>query len=349
MPYVIGTDEAGYGPNLGPLVVGATVWQIPAETPLDDDTWKKLRPVFFDPSDKTTLTDKDSVESAPSELGLPELGLPEQGSRSELGLAIADSKLVYKPGGGLRGLELPLLSMWQAITSAPLESESLWDSVTSEFARRLHEEIWWDSTPATWPVDCKEAEIAEWSRAIDARFQASGIKCRQMQAAVIVPTHFNELIDETGNKANLLTEVTLKLIGQLIEGLDGEPVYILCDRHGGRSKYRAALQQAFPDSLIQINQEGRSVSSYRWGRSPEQVECRFMVGGERHLPVAFASMLAKYLRELTMKSFNAFWQTEVPNLKPTAGYPVDAKRFRIDIEPARKRLGLQVEKLWRCR
>ena len=27
---VVGTDEAGYGPNLGPLVVGATAWEAAA-------------------------------------------------------------------------------------------------------------------------------------------------------------------------------------------------------------------------------------------------------------------------------------------------------------------------------
>ena len=30
MTLVIGTDEAGYGPNLGPLVVAATAWRIAA-------------------------------------------------------------------------------------------------------------------------------------------------------------------------------------------------------------------------------------------------------------------------------------------------------------------------------
>ena len=29
MGYIIGTDEAGYGPNLGPLVISATVWEAP--------------------------------------------------------------------------------------------------------------------------------------------------------------------------------------------------------------------------------------------------------------------------------------------------------------------------------
>ena len=28
MTLVIGTDEAGYGPNLGPLVVAATAWRV---------------------------------------------------------------------------------------------------------------------------------------------------------------------------------------------------------------------------------------------------------------------------------------------------------------------------------
>jgi glycine betaine/choline ABC-type transport system substrate-binding protein len=32
MQYLIGTDEAGYGPNLGPLVISATVWQVPEGT-----------------------------------------------------------------------------------------------------------------------------------------------------------------------------------------------------------------------------------------------------------------------------------------------------------------------------
>jgi ribonuclease HII len=65
--------------------------------------------------------------------------------------------------------------------------------------------------------------------------------------------------------------------------------------------------------------------------------------------VALASMLAKYLREVCMRQFNRFWATHVPGLKPTAGYPVDARRFLADIRPAMAALGIPEEAVWRVR
>ena len=54
----------------------------------------------------------------------------------------------------------------------------------------------------------------------------------------------------------------------------------------------------------------------------------------RQLPVALASMLAKYIRELHMVALNRFWAARVPNLAPTAGYPADAGRFVRQISAA---------------
>ena len=42
MPWVIGIDEAGYGPNLGPLVQAAVALYLPDEDPAG---WKTLKPV----------------------------------------------------------------------------------------------------------------------------------------------------------------------------------------------------------------------------------------------------------------------------------------------------------------
>ena len=63
--------------------------------------------------------------------------------------------------------------------------------------------------------------------------------------------------------------------------------------------------------------------------------------------VALASMLAKYVREVCMKQFNEFWAKHVPGIKPTAGYPLDAKRFYAEIRPAMERLGIEPDAVWR--
>ena len=40
MPWIVGIDEAGYGPNLGPLVMTAVVAEAPDERP--PDLWNDL-------------------------------------------------------------------------------------------------------------------------------------------------------------------------------------------------------------------------------------------------------------------------------------------------------------------
>jgi hypothetical protein len=35
MVFVLGTDEAGYGPNLGPLCIAASAWELPDDAAAD--------------------------------------------------------------------------------------------------------------------------------------------------------------------------------------------------------------------------------------------------------------------------------------------------------------------------
>ncbi len=46
MAYLIGTDEAGYAPNLGPLVITCTVWRV-AKGPADLDLYRLLEAVVL--------------------------------------------------------------------------------------------------------------------------------------------------------------------------------------------------------------------------------------------------------------------------------------------------------------
>ena len=58
-------------------------------------------------------------------------------------------------------------------------------------------------------------------------------------------------------------------------------------------------------------------------------------------------MAAKYIRELAMHAFNAFWTSRMPGLPPTAGYPTDALRWRSDAATAIQQAHLAEDDLWR--
>ena len=50
-----------------------------------------------------------------------------------------------------------------------------------------------------------------------------------------------------------------------------------------------------------------------------------------------------------MELFNRFWRTHLPTLKPTHGYPTDARRFRQEVAEIQARLEIPDEMLWRER
>ena len=76
---------------------------------------------------------------------------------------------------------------------------------------------------------------------------------------------------------------------------------------------------------------------------------RLQVVGASRLPV-FAEICRRiHLMNVLAGSIDEYWTHHVDDLKPTAGYPVDAKRFKQQIEPTQKRLGIDDRVLWRCR
>ena len=206
---------------------------------------------------------------------------------------------------------------------------------------------WYNGCDRTVPVDADPDELDSLAGAVREAFDAAGVGLLTMQTRAVFPNRFNELLEEHGSKGAALSHLTLDLVAELMQPIGDGSITVVCDKHGGRNRYAGLLAEHFPDALMEIYDEGARRSVYRFGPARRRVEIRFERKAETHLPVALASMASKYFRELAMKSLNRFWCERVPGLKPTAGYPQDAKRFKEDIAAVQDELEIKDRILWR--
>ncbi|MDR2170933.1 MAG: hypothetical protein LBP59_12390 [Planctomycetaceae bacterium] len=294
--YIIGTDEAGYGPNLGPLVVTATLWEM----------------FDFNFSSFTSAAAGGGIE-------------------------IGDSKKLYHSGGSLAKLSKGVLAALASINIFPKTDSELFEVIGRT-----------QQLPLTFAG--QELSLQKISNEIkpDANLNFPSNSFRAVKSNIIFPAEYNALINEYGSKGELLSNITLKLVVNLINGLGAklsEPVLVLCDKHGGRNRYADLLATFFQDELINEKKQSREISIYNL----KNTEFRFIAKGESQIPIALASMFSKYARELLMLRFNLFWKTHIPNIKPTAGYPEDAKRFLKEIEHALQKLKIDKNEIWRIK
>jgi ribonuclease HII len=318
MAVLLGTDEAGYGPNLGPLVVSATLWRVPGEAA--DDLYTRLAQA-----------------------------VSRQWHAGSTLVPLADSKQLYHSGEGLAALEYGVYPALTALGGRTWGWRDVWARLAPESLPDMAALPWPGGDDVPLPVDAAPATLQALCHDFPRRLRDAGVELVEIRSAVLFPEKFNDQLDRAGSKGEVLSQTTLDLVQRLLESVGDEPILVCCDKHGGRSHYVPLLQPRFPEHLVEVRREGRAESVYRWGPAGRRVEARFTAKGESFLPAALASMVAKYLRELAMRAFNRFWQQQLPGLRPTAGYPVDARRFFREIEPVRRRLSIPDRLIWRQR
>jgi ribonuclease HII len=319
VPLVAGIDEAGYGPMLGPLVVGATLWNAPPRH-AKNDYWRLLQ---------------DCVRRSARGTGWR--------------LAVNDSKALFNRKKGLCTLERPVLAFASA---AGLDSATL-GALLAQLGARLGEADplpWYRDLNRPLPVDRAQSKFDAVAQRLKRSMASAGVVCCGLLAEVVTEDHFNRRVAATRNKAAVLIEQVLRLIQSAAERAGNQDLIVRADRLGGRTNYRQLLAAAFPQRHLHIMEVSDHCSSYRLTCAESDWFIEFAVGAdERHLPVALASMLAKYLREVLMERFNAYWRERLPKLRPTAGYYTDARRFLADIDPVIIPAGVRRERFVRSR
>ncbi|TWU30156.1 hypothetical protein [Bythopirellula polymerisocia] len=340
MTWLIGIDEAGYGPNLGPLVVAASAWWVEDEFRVSSFEWREQKT-----GNVLAVVRKRSATEFDLYSRLAEIVSP---SHSTTHLAIADSKQLYKPGSGLRQLERGVLV---ALNGSGTVSAN-WVALVGRYTPEVP---WYADYDCLLPIDTSADEISELSTRFTSACGFAGARLHTLQTRMVFPREFNELITHFGTKGAALSHVSIGLVREVVDSLPTPPpqaprsLFITCDKHGSRNRYLALLQHYFPDQWIDTLAESGPVSHYAWGPNESRTEIRFRTKGEAELPVALASMTAKYHRELAMRAFNDYWCRQVPGLKPTAGYPLDAKRFKAAIADRQNQLDIKDTDLWRER
>jgi ribonuclease HII len=319
MHYLVGTDEAGYGPNLGPLVISATVWEAP-----------------------------DKVESG-SLYGLLADTIATAPARRDPRVAIADSKTLYKPGKGLRLLEGGLWAAWSLLGREPCTCAEVWDLLADGSAGPRREALCDGCDGRSVPRDADRDALARLWPGLVASLAAAGVRLVAVRSRAVFPAEFNDTVARCESKGLALSRWTLDLVKRSIAPIGPSRISILCDKHGGRDRYLPLLLECFPDVFFQVGEEGRQRSAYRGGPPERRIEIAFQAKAESHLPTALASMASKYLRELAMEALNEFWAARVPGLTPTAGYPQDAPRFKRQIAEVQTRLDIADRIIWRVK
>ncbi len=375
---LIGADEAGYGPLLGPLAVCACAFRIPdyiggspgigaaSEGGLPD-LWEMLAPfVRRAPPQPPALTVDDSkrifIRSkadpmkellrtvgaflaakavlprvvAPSEVESVKALRDEPASPvSERGIP---ERLVETDDQGGRPAGDPTPASARGFLEALLCPVSFRAWSSEKFAALAESDAGAEDDGI-----CGVDEFATLGLELAGAMAASGISFLGFSCDWRTPRQFNADLNTGLNKADINWQCLAIAVRRLADMAGpGERIAVRFDRLGGRRFYASRLADVLHPSAGRLTatiRETARESRYLLGDS---ADIAFLVGADRLcFPVALASMAAKLLRELAMRSLNRFFQSHISGLRPTAGYPADAARFLRETESLRRRFGIE--------
>jgi ribonuclease HII len=319
MVVLVGIDEAGFGPLLGPLVVSSSTFSLPSHL-LTTNLWQVLR-----------------------------RSVGNRRKRLAGRLLITDSKKAYSRAVGIKHLERTVLGALKYLGKEPATLTELIEILCPGCLERLSAYPWYEGA-GSYCVSSDAADKAIASAVLADDMSLNGIELLELKSYCLDVGYYNKMVASVKNKANVLFSATSSLIKRAFDNFAGDDLQIIVDRQGGRIHYRKHLQRMFSDVELKILSENPTASSYELRAGSKGMRLHFVVGAdERFLPVSLASMVSKYLRELLVHNINRYFAGFHSDLKPTAGYWKDGLRFIEDLKTNIPHLQVDMDQLVRCR
>lgn len=315
---LVGMDEAGYGPLLGPLVVSASVWEV-RENIAEQSLWETL---------EASVTDS-----------------PRSRDRR---VSICDSKRLHHRIDGIGALERSALAAVHAWRSLPESVRVLLSMLNPGAEGAFSAHPWYAELDIRLPLAADAGSVAIAGARLRRDGEACGARLVGLLSESVPEGRYNQLVAATRNKASVLFTLTARLMQRVAETWPGRRIRFLADKQGGRGHYGDLLRRGFDGRYLAVLEESAEWSAYELRGQDSTWQIGFAQGGEtRHLPIAMASIVSKYMRELFMTTFNRYWQARIPGLVATAGYYSDGLRFVEDVRPHLARLGIEAAQLVR--
>jgi ribonuclease HII len=323
---VVGIDEAGLGPILGPLIVSAACFTVSVEKH-QTEMWQLL---------------SQSVSSNKKHLA----------GR----LLICDSKKAYTPSTGMTFLERTVLSCLSCIGKTPTSITELIDILCPDSIARLLRYPWHKDL-SRYRIEFNRDDIAIAAAAFNRNLEKNSMSLLALKSFCFDVAFYNDMVGKVNNKSTVLFMAVCSLIDQIIKGTPHKKYHFVIDRQGGRTRYTRQLRTMFPEMELKVLDENNNISSYELsaesqpsGSGIKNIRIDFAVKADASfLPACLASMVSKYLREQLMNCINSYFVEKCRNLKPTAGYWNDGKRFINDLKQIAPHIQFDPNQLIRCR
>jgi ribonuclease HII len=317
---LVGIDEAGLGPILGPLVVTGVAYRLPASL-VESSLWDVL-------GASCTRALKNRKRRLP----------------------ITDSKKLHKSREGPGALERTALVTLAASGFHPASFLELLSIVSPSSVDQFRSYRWYGPHDPALPCSDGVGDIPTQSNALRRDLAQHQIEPLGVYSEPLAEGHYNRLVGKTNNKSVVLTGLVLRVVDRVLRAGGEDEIRIHVDRLGGRRLYREPLTRALPNYAFRILEESDRCSAYELTQVKRRVHIEFAKeSDDRHFLVALASIYSKYIRELSMHAFNQFWCRRQPGLKPTAGYYQDAQRWLEDARDTIERSGIDRSMLVRMR